>query len=119
MFKLKIDTAKNRLYVTLIGFFPPIEMAKWSGETIAAAKKMKRGYDVIIDLSQFKPTTPEGTKEIEKVQSFFKLSGAKQGVQVIGDNVLGGLQFKRMSITSGFDPSNVNTLAEAEKLLGP
>jgi hypothetical protein len=117
MYQVRIDAAKNRLYVTLSGFFTPEQMAAWSNETIAAAKKMKRGYDVIIDLTQFKPTSPEGTKSIERVQSFFKVSGARMGVQVVGENVLGGLQFKRMSIQSGFDPANVSTLAEAEKLL--
>ncbi len=117
MYQVKIDPVKNRLYITLTGFLNPEGMKKWASETISAAKKMNRGYDVIIDLTQFKPTSPEGAKEIERVQNFFKISGVRRGVQVVGDNVLGGLQFKRMSIQSGFDPVNVATLAEAENLL--
>jgi len=117
MTRLKIDSSKNRLYVTMAGFFSVEDMKKWSDETIAMAKKLKPGYDVVIDISQFKPTTPEGTKEIERVQVFFKSSGVRLGAQVVGENVLSGLQFKRMSITSGYDPTNVETLAEAEKLL--
>ncbi len=117
MHTLKIDSAKNRLYITMTGFFNYEAMKKWAAETIANAKKLNRGYDVIADISQFKPTTPEGTKEIERVQSFFKASGVRNGVQVVGENVLAGLQFKRMSIVSGYDPTNVDTLAEAEKLL--
>jgi hypothetical protein len=117
MYKLRIDASKNRLYVTMVGFFSVEEMKKWSNETIATAMKMKRGYDVITDISQFKPTTPEGTKEIERVQVHFKTSGVRLGVQVVGESVLSGLQFKRMSVISGYDPTNVETLAEAEKLL--
>jgi hypothetical protein len=117
MYKLKIDASKNRLYVTMAGFFNYEEMKKWADETMATAKKLNRGYEVITDISQFKPTTPEGTKEIERVQSFFKISGVRLGVQVVGENVLAGLQFKRMSALSGYDPTNVDTLAEAEKLL--
>jgi hypothetical protein len=117
MYKFKIDLSKNRLYITMAGFFNFEEMKKWAEETVSTAKKLQRGFDVITDISQFKPTTPEGTKEIERVQSFFKISGVRRGVQVVGENVLAGLQFKRMSVLSGYDPTNVDTLAEAEKLL--
>lgn len=117
MTKLKIDASKNRLYVTMAGFFSVEDMKKWSDETIAMAKKLKPGFDVLIDISQFKPTSPEGTKEIERVQVFFKSSGVRLGAQVVGENVLSGLQFKRMSVISGFDPANVATLVDAEKLL--
>jgi hypothetical protein len=109
MHNLKIDPAKNRLHITMSGFFNPEEMKKWAEETIATAKKLKRGFDVITDISGFKPTTPEGTKEIERVQSFFKLSGVRRGLQIIGENVLAGLQFKRMSVLSGYNPTNVDT----------
>ena len=101
----------------MAGFFNYEEMKKCSDETIAMARKLKPGYDVITDISQFKPTTPEGTKEIERVQAYFKASGVRNGVRVVGENVLSGLQFKRMSVISGYDPTNVATLAEAEKLL--
>lgn len=117
MHKLKIDISKNRLYITMTGFFNYEEMKKWAEETVSTVKKLPRGFDVITDISQFKPTTPEGTKEIERVQSFLKTSGVRRGVQVVGENVLAGLQFKRMSVLSGYDPTNVDTPAEAEKLL--
>ena len=88
MYNLKIDASKNRLYVTMVGFFNYEEMKKWADETIATAKKLRRGYDVVTDISQFKPTTPEGTKEIERVQVHFKISGVRLGVQVVGESVL-------------------------------
>src|SRR4030043_563331 len=117
MYKLKMDASKNRLYITMVGFFNYEEIKKWSDETIAMTKKLKPGYAVITDISQFKPTTPEGTKEIERVQVYLKTSGVGTGVRVVGDNVLSALQFKRMSVISGYDPINMATLAEAEKLL--
>jgi hypothetical protein len=117
MHTLKIDPVKNRLYITITGYLNPVQMKKWAEETMSTAKKLKRGFDVVMDITQFRPTSPEGTKEIERVQSFFKISGVRNGVQVVGENVLAGLQFKRMSVISGYDPTNVNSLAEAEKLL--
>ncbi len=92
-------------------------MKKCSDETIALAKKLKRGFDVITDISQFKPATPEATKEIERVQAFFKTSGVRHGVRVVGENVLSGMQFKRTGGIAGYVSSNVATLSEAEKLL--
>jgi hypothetical protein len=117
MYQIKINESKNRLYITLSGFFSLEEMKKCSDETIAMTRKLKRGFDVITDISQFKPATPEATKEIERVQSFFKAFGVRRGVRVVGGNVLSGMQFKRTGGIAGYDSTNVATLAEAEKLL--
>ena len=117
MFKVHADTVRNRLYITLVGFFA-IEEAKQCGdETIAATRKLKPGYDVVTDITEFKPGSQDVAKDIERVQMHFKISGARQGVRVVGSNAPTSMQFARVGKSAGFEATNVATMAEAEKLL--
>ena len=114
---LRVDREKNRLYIVLAGFVDTEEMKTNSDETIAVTKQLKPGFDVITDISNFKPTTPEATKEIERVQASFKAAGVHRGVRVVGESAIAGMQFSRTGKHVGYESCNVATLADAEKLL--
>jgi hypothetical protein len=117
MYTIKPDQVKNRLYVSLVGFFAVEEMKKCVDETIDATKKLKLGYDVVTDISQFKAGTPEVAKEIERAQAHFVTSGARRGIRVVGTSLLSGMQFKRTGSQAGYQSTNVATLEDAEKAL--
>lgn len=117
MYTVKADVAKNRLYITMVGFLKVDEMKKCTDEVIEESKKLKRGYDVITDISQFKPAGPETVKEIERGQEHFKATGVGRGIRVVGESVLSGMQFSRTGKTIGYDPDTVATVADADKLL--
>lgn len=117
MFKVHADVARNRLYLTLSGFFSAEESKQCGDETVAAIRKLKTGYDVITDISTFKPGTPEVAKDIERVQAHFKSSGARRGVRVVGGNAASSMQFARLASQAGFTSCNAATMAEAEKIL--
>ncbi|HYM33869.1 MAG TPA: hypothetical protein VET48_00665, partial [Steroidobacteraceae bacterium] len=68
MFKVHADTARNRVYVTLAGFLSIEEAKRCGDETIAATQKLKPGYDVVTDITDFKPGTQDVAKDIERVQ---------------------------------------------------
>jgi hypothetical protein len=117
MYKIHVDTARNRLYVTMIGFLSLEEAKRCGDETIAAAQKLKPGYDVISDISEFKPGTQDVAKDIERVQAHFRQTGARKGVRVVGQNSASSMQFARTGKLAGFNSDNVATVAEAEQLL--
>jgi hypothetical protein len=118
MYKVRPDIARNRLYVTLVGFFSIEEIKRCGDETIAASKKLKRGYDVVTDISALKPGTPEVAEEHERVQAHFRASGARQGVRVVGAAfTVASLQLNRTAKLAGYQSTTVKTLADAEKLL--
>jgi len=117
MFKVHANTVRNRLYLTLSGFFSAAESKACGDEAVAAIRQLKSGYDVITDIAEFKPGTPEVAKDIERVQAHFKATGARRGVRVVGKNAAGSMQFARLATQAGFTSCNVATLAEAEKLL--
>lgn len=117
MYSIRTDVIKNRLYIALTGSFTLDEAKKCMQETIAAASKLKKGYDVITDISQLKVSTSEVAKEIEKAQAYFVSSGARQGVRIVENSVITAMQFKRTAGNAMFTSINVSSLEEAEKLL--
>ena len=80
-------------------------------------KKLKPGYDVITDISKFSPVGLDALKEIERVQEYFRTSGVRYGVRIVGKSVVTGMQFKRIWKSVGFRSTNFDTLAEAEEFL--
>jgi hypothetical protein len=114
---MRPDTVRNRLYATLEGFFTADEMKKCADDTIAAAKKLRPGYCTITDITNCKPMPPEAAKEIERVQAYFRSSGARQGVRIVAANVLSGMQFRRTGGSAEYNSVNLPSLEEAEKFL--
>ena len=117
MYTVRADTLRNRLYVTLVGFFSIDEMKRCGDETIEGTKKLRPGYDVITDITQFKAGTPEVAADIERVQAHFRKSGARQGVRIVGGNVLSGMQFRRTGGQAEYNSVNVPSLEAAEEFL--
>ncbi|HVZ32764.1 MAG TPA: hypothetical protein VG963_10080 [Polyangiaceae bacterium] len=117
MYSIRVDVDRNRLYVTLVGFFSVAEIKRCGDETIEATKQLRRGYDVITDITQFKAGTADVAADIERVQAHFRRSGARQGVRIVGSNVLSGMQFRRTGRSAEHNSVNVRSLEEAEKLL--
>jgi hypothetical protein len=117
MYKVHADIARNRLYITLAGFLSLEEAKACGDEAIALSKKLKAGYDVLTDITEFKPGTQDVAKDIERVQAHFKNSGARRGARVVGQNAASSMQFNRTGKAAGFSAVNVATLADAEKFL--
>lgn len=117
MHTIRVDTVRNRLYVTLVGFFSLEEIKKCGDETIEATKRLRTGYDVVTDITKFKAGPPEVAEDIERVQAHFRKSGARQGVRIVGGNVLSGMQFRRTGTSVEYNSVNVPSLEDAEKLL--
>jgi uncharacterized membrane protein YdfJ with MMPL/SSD domain len=117
MFTIKADIQKNRLYVTLVGYFDYKEMKASTDKTIEEVRKLKRGYDLINDISQFKPASQDALKEVERAQSYLKKTGIRHGIRVEGKAKLSSIQFNRIGKTVDYLPDTVETIEEAEKLL--
>ncbi len=117
MFAIRADIQKNRLYVKFVGFFDYNEMKASTDKTIEEAKKLKPGFDVINDVSEFKPAGQDMLKEIERAQSYLKKAGVRHGIRVEGKAKLTNIQFSRIGKTVDYVADIVETMEEAEKLL--
>ena len=117
MFDVRADVAKNRLYVKLVGFFDFKEMKEATDATIKGISQLKPGYDVINDISEFKPVGQDTFKEVERGQVYFKKSGIRYGIRVEGKAKLTNYQFNRIGKAVEYEAFSAETLEEAEKLL--
>ena len=117
MYTVKANIPKNRLYVTMNGFFQYKEMKECTDKTIEESRKLKPGYDVITDISNFKAVGPEALAEVKRGQAYFRQSGIRHGIRVVGNANLAGGQFDRVGKTVAYLPETVKTVAEAEKIL--
>ena len=116
-YQIRVDAARNRLYITLEGFFTLAEIKRCGDETIEATKKLRPGYCVVTDITQYKAGPPEVAQDIERVQAHFRNSGARQGVRIVGANMLSGMQFRRTGSHAEYNSVNLASLEEAEKFL--
>jgi len=117
MFTIRADIDKNRLYCTLNGFFKYEEMKECTDKTIEECKKLKPGFDVITDISQFKAVGQDALDEVMRAQAFFKEHGVRHAIRVEGGSKLTNIQFSRLGKSVDYVPQVVETMAEAEKIL--
>jgi hypothetical protein len=116
-FEARANIEKNRLYIKLEGFFSD-EVARNAAETIfAEIDKLQPGFAVINDVSNFKPGTPTGAKEIVRVQTYEQEHGVGRIVRIVGQEVIGKMQFERMSKETDIKVEFATSLEEAERLL--
>lgn len=119
MYEVVPNRAKNRIYIRLEGFMSDQEVHEFVEKQIAAIKTMKPGFDVINDISNFKPASPEAAKEIEQMLKFSDDYGTRCVMRVIGPNVIARMQFDRMHRTTDgkYITIEVASREEAEKKL--
>jgi hypothetical protein len=118
-YDVRADTQKNRLYLVLNGFFSEDEAKEAADKTIREAKKLQPGFDVINDISAFKPASPRGAEEIKRAALFVRKHGVARIIRVVPSTTIGSMQFARKSREVGYDAGVASSIEEAEKILGP
>lgn len=121
-YQIYANVSKNRLYLLLHGFFTDDEIHAAYEFIISEIKNLRTGFDVIIDISEFKPATPVGAEDIKRAQLFAKEHGARRIIRVVGKlkvaSAISATQFSHTSYTDGYEADIVATVEKAEKLFG-
>ena len=114
----RVDSAKNRLYLFLRGFWSAEIAAAVSARVKQEVKALKPGFSIVNDISQLKIGPPEAAVIVTECQEWLGAQGAGRVVRVVSaDNPLARMQFKRTS-QEVYDASVVTTVQEAEQMLG-
>jgi hypothetical protein len=117
MIEIRKDAAKNRLYLKLGGFLKEENVASAGQRLLEMAKTMRSEFDIINDISEFKPGTTSVVEIIKKVQDDMIKLPVNRIVRVVGANALGKMQLSRASQQVGYKALAAATLQEAEALL--
>jgi hypothetical protein len=116
-YTLKTDTQKNRLYLTLSGLMNDDETKKAADACIEAMKKLRPGFKVVNDISQFRPLTKEGVGHVKRVGELAVKLGMTATVRVMGISPTALHQFQRVSKEAGYTAYTAQSLEEAEAML--
>ncbi len=119
MITSKIDAAKNRIYIVMEGFLTDAQVKEGADGVIANVAKLRPGFDVINDISKFKPTSPAGTQDIGRVQQFIKEKGPRRIIRVVVEGVAKGQLSRTATSVAHYDKDadTASSVAEAERML--
>jgi len=115
MFDARADTARNRLYITLDGYLTDDEIKEAAARTLSEARRLREGFDVVNDISTFKPASPEGAAMIGDVQKKVAGMGMNRVVRIA--SALARLQFDRGAKGAGYKGLSAGSVEEADQLL--
>jgi len=115
---IQVSIPKNRIYIALEGYFQEDEARRAADQVLQEMKKMRPGFDVVSDISLFKPVSPEAAGHIVRVQRQMKELGMRRLVRVVGGNALAKMQMQRTGSQAGVgDAGQAATREEAERAL--
>ena len=114
---IQVSIPKNRIYLGLDGYFDDQAAGRAADESIAGFRKLRPGFDVVTDISQFKPASPQAAEHILRAQRVLKELQAGRIVRVVGSNVLAKMQMQRTGTQAGLEAEYAATREEAERML--
>ena len=119
MFEIAADRATNRLYIDITGNVDREEMEEAADKTLSEAEKLRDGFDIVNDLSGFRPPSPEAAKPIKVAQGELQEMGLSRAVRVIDDDTSPVVvnAFERRSQDVGYSGEQADSVEAAEALL--
>ena len=116
-FDARADPLANRLYVTLEGFADDAAMRRNDDLVISQMPKLRRGFVIISTITDARPTSQGGARELERAMQADKQHGIARIIRIVGDEVLGKKQLQRLAEDAGIPVQYATSIAAAEALL--
>jgi hypothetical protein len=119
MYEIDANQRTNRLSLDFTGAMDREQMEEAADETLAAAERLGEGFDIVNDLSGFRPPSPEAAKPIKRAQAELKEMGVDRVVRVVDDETSKVVvnAFERRSRDVGYSGETADSVAEAERML--
>ncbi len=114
---VKINSEKNRLYVTIDGFMSRQEAKKLLADVDKALEQLTYGFDVISDVSNFDVSSELGAGELTRLQQAMQNQCLNRFIRVTGDQYVAKRFFENAAIDIGIIAESANSLVEAEQML--
>lgn len=118
MYTINVDKDKNRLIIVLQGTIGKIESEKIAREMVVAINQLKRGFDVINDISHYEAADKKSEDIFKSTIEFLKIRGVKNVVRVVGGSKAALVKFAAVSKSvSNYAIRYVPTMEAATQLL--
>lgn len=118
MVKVRKDSRKNRLYITLSGIFPISDAKKAKEEIVKEINELQPNFDVVNDITDFIRGQDEAGKVLQDIMLLLIDKKVNRIVRVVGESKTGLIQFANYSLPiASYKLKYLPTLEEAEKYL--
>jgi hypothetical protein len=114
-YELKADYAKNRLYISIIGFWR--EKGNYLADLESACKTVKEGFTIQVDLVEMKAPTREVGVVHEEAHVILMKYGLAHTAEVQSGNAITKMALRKYSDNSGMDKQVFLSHEEAAKWL--
>jgi hypothetical protein len=113
-----VDEAKNRLYINLEGSMDIEEGRKSNQATMDAIERLDPGFDVITDIRNFEPGSPEAVELLEEGKAAIAEGGCSAAVRVMPESATASMHFERVGEDAESYPvAEAESVEQAEELL--
>jgi hypothetical protein len=118
-YEVRAAAARNRLYIDLSGRLSAEEIQTTADMAVEAAEALDPPFDIVTDLSGFRPPDPEAAGPIKEAQAALAEMGIDRVVRVADEDTSAVVvnAFERRSRDVGYEGFTADSLAEAERLL--
>lgn len=104
-YEVAVDTAKNRIFFTLVGFWKNVDdVPNVYDDSMKAVDKLKSGYTILADLREFKTPTPEAIEVTKRVQVSLVKRGASKSAEVLDSKLV------KFRMTESAESSGLTTI---------
>jgi hypothetical protein len=118
MYEIDVDKEKNRLTIVLQGTISKAEALKANREIVSAVTHLKRGFDVINDISKYETTEKKNEELFVQSIKFLKMRGVNNVIRVVGNSKEALVKFATVTKeVAQYNVKYVPTMEDAEELL--
>lgn len=118
-YDVRADDTNDRLYIALGGRLDAEEISIAADMAVEAARSLDPPFDIVNDISGFRPPDPEAAAPIKEAQQSLAAMGIDRVVRVADEEtstvVLNA--FERRSREVGYEGLTADSVAEAERML--
>jgi len=117
-YSIEIDTEKNRAYLAFIGYCKTKdEMSTYLEDVTKAAQRLKKGFTLLTNATEFKTPPPEVSALHEKSQKIWVEKGLSKTAEILPESAITQLTLDRFAKTTGMKKKAFSQEKEAEDWL--
>jgi hypothetical protein len=113
-----VDPAKNRAYLTLIGYWKSrADVPKYIDDWKKAIRELSKGFTVLTDVTRFKAPSPDVVELHTEAQKVLISGGLSKVAELVGSDAITKIAVDRFSRKSGMYKGTFDNWREADEWL--
>lgn len=117
-YSIYVDQDKNRIYLTILGFWRALDLVpNYISDIAKATQSVSKGFTILTDLTQMKPPPQEVGGIHMKAQKALVDAGLSKTAELLPADAIAQMAVDRYSRESGMEKGSFSSREEAEKWL--